>query len=81
MPKKYNPSIVMSIEDTKNGIEINEQITGTLPELTTLLSMYLATFCIKRAEKLGENPRDILMAISLPALHNMEKIAKECRED
>ena len=43
--------IVISISDDGKGIETNEDIAGTLPKLSSLLTYYLVHFCQTMAKK------------------------------
>lgn len=44
MKQNSNEHIVMSIAKTSKGIELQEDISGTLPELTSLLTLYVVHF-------------------------------------
>lgn len=73
----YNPHLVISIVKTNNGIEINEDCKGDIKELSALLICYLCAFCNDKGKSININPRDILMGIALPALHQMDDVAKD----
>ena len=43
--------MVISLLDDGKGIEINEDLAGTLPKLTSLLTYYIVHFCHTMAQK------------------------------
>ena len=51
MKQNSNEHIVMSVAKTKDGIELQEDISGTLPELGSLLALYLVHFCQNLSKK------------------------------
>lgn len=78
MKQNSNEHIVMSIAKTKNGIELQEDVSGTLPELTSLLTLYLVHFCqhFAKTEATTDghkfDPKTILMGIIITAQHNID---------
>lgn len=76
--KKSNEHIVMSIAKIKDGIELQEDLSGTLPELTSLLTLYIVHFCqhFAKTEATTDghkfNPRTILTGIILSAQHSID---------
>lgn len=78
MKQNSNEHIVMSIAKTKNGIELQEDVSGTLPELTSLLTLYLVHFCqhFAKTEATTDghkfDPHTILMGIIITAQHNID---------
>lgn len=78
MKQNSNEHIVMSIAKTKNGIELNEDINGTLPELSSLLTLYLVHFCQHfskekhTADGRQFSARLILTGIISAAIHNID---------
>lgn len=51
MKQNSNEHIVMSVAKTANGIELQEDISGTLPEPSSLLAMYIVHFCQHLSKK------------------------------
>lgn len=43
--------MVISLSDDEKGLEINEDLAGTLPKLTSLLTYYIVHFCHTMAGK------------------------------
>lgn len=78
MKQKSNEHIVMSIAKTAKGIELQEDISGTLPELSSLLTLYIVHFCQNFAKKEVTmdghkfNPKTILAGIIIAAQHNID---------
>ena len=72
----YNPHLVISIIKT-DKVEIKEDCRGTISELSALLTCYLCAFCNDKGKAAGINPRDVLMSIALPAIHDMDKVGKD----
>ncbi len=78
MKQNSNEHIVMSIAKTKDGIELQEDISGTLPELTSLLTLYIVHFCqhFSKTQATTDghkfNPQTILMGIIVAAQHNID---------
>lgn len=78
MKQNSNEHIVMSIAKTKGGIELQEDLHGTLPGLTSLLTLYIVHFCQHFAKvettKDGHkfNPKTILLGIIVAAQHNID---------
>ena len=68
----------MSIAKTSKGIELQEDISGTLPELTSLLTLYVVHFCQHFAKSEATvdghkfNPKTILTGIIVAAQHNID---------
>ena len=73
----YIPHLVVSVTECEKGIDVNEDVMGTIQELSALLASYLCIFCNEKGKAAGINPRDVLMSIALPALHNMDKVGKD----
>ena len=77
--KMNNEHIVMSVAKTANGIELQEDVSGTLPELTSLLTLYLVHFCqhFAKTETTTDghkfDPKTILNVIIIAAQHNIEE--------
>ena len=78
MKQNSNEHIVMSVAKTANGIELQDDISGTLPQLSSLLALYLVHFCqhFAKTEATTDghkfNPKTILMGIIIAAQHNID---------
>lgn len=79
MKRNSKPHLVVSIEETGDGVEIREDVCGTLPEVSALISTYIAHFAIKTSKKAATEdgkkfPADfILMGIYTAAKEGLEK--------
>lgn len=51
MSKKLAHFVISLQSDTNGGIEMREDVAGTLPELSSLLTFYIVHFCHTMAEK------------------------------
>ena len=49
--KTKKPHLVVSIEEMGDGVEIREDVCGTLPEVSALISTYIAHFAISMSKK------------------------------
>ena len=71
--------IVISVSDDGTGIEINGDIAGTLPKLSSLLTYYLVYFCQTMAKKEQTidghkfSAKHILTGIIIASMHNIEE--------
>ena len=83
MRQNSNEHIVMSIAKTKDGIELQEDMFGTLPELASLLTFYVVHFCRHFAKKEATtdgqkfDPKIILMSIIIAAQHRIDELDLE----
>lgn len=48
---KHNEHLVISVSKLNGGIEVREDVSGTLPELLALLTYYIIHFCQQMAKK------------------------------
>lgn len=56
MKQNFNKAhMVISVSDDGKGLEINEDLLGTLPQLTSLLTCYIVHFCQEMAKKKQTN--------------------------
>lgn len=71
--------IVISVSDDGKGLEINEDVAGTLPQLTTLLTCYIVHFCQTMAKKEQTidghtfSAKHILTGIIIASIHGIEE--------
>lgn len=78
MKQNSNIHIVMSITKDHDGIEVREDISGTIPEISSLMTTYLIhlcqTFSNKPTTKDGKQlkAREILMGIVLAAVSQID---------
>lgn len=85
--KSKRPHLVVSVEEMSNGLEIREDVYGTLPELSALISTYIAHFAksmSKKSATTGDKmfPADfILMGIYTAAKEGLEKYPKDNWEE
>ena len=48
---KHNEHLIISVAKLNGGIEVREDVSGTLPELSALLTYYIIHFCQHMAKK------------------------------
>lgn len=48
---KHDEHLVISVAKRNGGIEVREDVSGTLPELSALLTYYIIHFCQHMAKK------------------------------
>lgn len=48
---KHDEHLVISVAKRNGGIEVREDVSGTLPELSALLTYYIIHFCQQMAKK------------------------------
>lgn len=48
---KHNEHLIISVAKLNGGIEVREDVSGTLPELSSLLTFYIVHFCRTMAKK------------------------------
>ena len=71
--------IVMSITNGESGIDIQEDVAGTIPQLSTLITMYLVHFCqhFSKVEATSDghkfSAKTILTGIMIASMHNIEE--------
>lgn len=51
MSKKTAHFVISLQSDTDGGVEVREDVAGTLPELSSLLTFYIVHFCRTMAKK------------------------------
>ena len=49
---EHNEHLVVSVAKLNGGIEVREDVAGTLPELSALLTYYIIHFC----QQMAKNP-------------------------
>ena len=75
---KKGPYIVMSISKDNGGIEIHEDISGNIPEINSLMTIYLIHLCQNFAKKPVTTDgkqlkaREILMSIVLATVAQID---------
>ena len=70
--------LVISLLDDGKGIEINEDLAGTLPQLTLLLTCYIVHFCQEMAKKKQTIDADtILRGIIIASLGSINEPFEE----
>jgi len=85
--KNKKPHLVVSIEEMDDGVEIREDVSGTLPEMSALISTYIAHFARKMSKKTATKdgkvfPADfILVGIYTAAQEGLDEFPDEDYEE